>query len=125
MNSSTDTSPNTSLQDPQRREALRAAGLLTAGTVASGLVSSAFAAPRGADIVAMDAMELSQHIKSKQVSCVEVMDAYLAQIKRVNPRLNAIVQLQDEGNCARRPPSATANWPGASTWAGCTGCPRR
>jgi amidase len=86
---------------PQRRELLRAAGLLTAGTLASSLlpdaIGAAQAAPRGADIVAMDAMELSRRIKSRQVSCVEVMDAYLAQIARVNPRVNAIVALQDEG----------------------------
>ena len=37
---------------------------------------------------------LSTAIKSKQVSCVEVMDAYLDQIERLNPRVNAIVSLQ-------------------------------
>ncbi len=84
-------------QSPRRREILLTAG----GAVASGLLpgglTSAMAAPKGADIVAMDATALSALIKRREVSCVEVMDAYLAQIKRVNPRVNAIVALQDEG----------------------------
>jgi amidase len=89
------------LQSADRREMLRGAGLMAGGAIATGLVpgalGGAMAAPRGGDIVAMDAMELSQRIKSKQVSCVEVMDAYLTQVKRVNPTVNAIVSLQDEG----------------------------
>ena len=32
--------------------------------------------------------------RAKQVSCVEVMNAYLDQIERLNPRVNAIVSLQ-------------------------------
>ncbi|MFM9977133.1 MAG: amidase [Sphingomonadaceae bacterium] len=40
---------------------------------------------------------MSTRIKAKQVSCLEVMDAYLAQIKRYNPRVNAIVAMVDEG----------------------------
>jgi amidase len=46
------------------------------------------------EIVNLDALALSTAIKSKQVSCVEVMNAYLDQIERVNPRVNAIVSLQ-------------------------------
>jgi amidase len=47
------------------------------------------------DIVMMDALALSRAIQSKQVSCVEVMNAYLAHIDAFNPRVNAIVSLQD------------------------------
>src|SRR5258706_16119134 len=47
-----------------------------------------------ADIVMLDAIALSDAIKSKQVSCVEVMDAYLDHIGKLNPRVNAIVSLQ-------------------------------
>jgi len=43
----------------------------------------------------MDALALSHVIKSKQVSCVEVMHAYLDHIDSLNPRVNAIVSLQD------------------------------
>ncbi len=47
------------------------------------------------DIVNLSAVELSDAIKGKAVSCVEVMKAYLAQIDRVNPAFNAIVSLRD------------------------------
>ncbi len=39
------------------------------------------------------AVDLAELLATRQVSCVEVMDAHLAQIDRVNPRLNAIVTL--------------------------------
>ena len=48
----------------------------------------------GADIVMLDAIALSHAIKSRQVSCVEVMNAYLDHIDRLNPQVNAIVSLQ-------------------------------
>jgi amidase len=47
------------------------------------------------DIVHMDAVVLSKAIHSREVSCVEVMDAYLDHIERINPTVNAIVALQD------------------------------
>jgi amidase len=43
------------------------------------------------DIVSLDAVSLSQAIQTRNVSCVEVMDAYLAQVERLNPKVNAIV----------------------------------
>ena len=46
------------------------------------------------ELVALSAIELSQKIRSKQVSCVEVMQTYLAHIERFNPKVNAIVSLQ-------------------------------
>jgi amidase len=46
------------------------------------------------EIVNLDAVALSRAIKSKQVSCVEVMNTYLDQIERLNPRVNAIVSIQ-------------------------------
>jgi len=48
-----------------------------------------------ADIVMMGARELSAHIASRRLSCVEVMTAFLDQIDRFNPRVNAIIALQD------------------------------
>jgi amidase len=42
----------------------------------------------------LDAIALSRAIKSREVSCVEVMNAYLDQIERLNPRVNAIVSLE-------------------------------
>ncbi len=52
-------------------------------------------------IVAMDANALSRAIKSKQVSCVEVMTAYLDHIGRLNPRVNAIVSLRERDDLLR------------------------
>jgi len=47
------------------------------------------------------ALELASLIARKQVSCVEVIDAHLARIEAVNPRLNAIVRvLADEARAA-------------------------
>ncbi len=51
--------------------------------------------PSVPQLVMMDALELSQAIRSKRVSCTEVMAAYLDHIERTNPKVNAIVSLQD------------------------------
>lgn len=48
------------------------------------------------DICFMTAVELAQRIRSRQFSCVEVMEAHLAQIDRVNPQVNAIVTYHQE-----------------------------
>lgn len=45
----------------------------------------------------MDAVTLAGTIRSRRVSCVEVMTAHLDHIERVNPAVNAIVALQDRG----------------------------
>lgn len=44
----------------------------------------------------LEATELVRRIRAKDVSCVEVMEAHLAQIERINPRVNAIVTLLPE-----------------------------
>jgi amidase len=49
---------------------------------------------RISDIVLMDGAKLSHAIKSKQVSCLEVMTAYLDHIDIFNPRVNAIISIQ-------------------------------
>ena len=46
------------------------------------------------DITSLSASELSDAIHARQVSCVDVMQAYLQRIERLNPACNAIV------NCA-------------------------
>jgi amidase len=48
-------------------------------------------------IIEMPAWELSRQIQEKKVSCREVMSSYLDHIEKVNPRVNAIVALQDRG----------------------------
>lgn len=49
----------------------------------------------GSDIVTMDGSVLSRAIQTKQLSCVEVMTAYLAHIEKINGKVNALVALQD------------------------------
>jgi amidase len=44
----------------------------------------------------LSASDLAAGIKAKKFSCQEVMQAYLAQITQVNPKINAIVQLNAE-----------------------------
>ena len=44
-------------------------------------------------ITHLDADALSRAIHAREVSCREVMQAYLARIQRLNPRLNALVNL--------------------------------
>jgi amidase len=48
-------------------------------------------------IVMWDAAMLSSAIRSRQVSCVEVMTAYLDHIDKINPLVNAIVARQERG----------------------------
>jgi amidase len=47
----------------------------------------------GDPITDLDAHALSRAIHAREVSCVEVMRAYLARIHRINPHFNAIVSL--------------------------------
>jgi amidase len=47
------------------------------------------------DIVMLDAVALHSAIRTRQVSCVEVMTAYLDHITKTNSKINAIVALQD------------------------------
>lgn len=48
------------------------------------------------DICFMTAHELAQRIRRKELSAVEVMRAHLAQIERINPKVNAIITLTTE-----------------------------
>lgn len=48
------------------------------------------------ELVQLQAHELAQRIRLRQVSCREVMQAHLEQIERFNPAVNAIVSQQPE-----------------------------
>ncbi|QFU93908.1 amidase [Amycolatopsis sp. YIM 10] len=52
-------------------------------------------------LVELDAVELAEKIRLREVSCTEVMAAYLDRIEEHNPRLNAIVALRDRGELMR------------------------
>src|SRR4051794_20475058 len=47
------------------------------------------------------ATELARRIQARELSAAAVVDAYLARIAAVNPRLNAIITLDAEGARAR------------------------
>lgn len=50
------------------------------------------------EICFMTAKEMTDRIKRRELSCVEVMQAHLAQIDRINPKVNAIVTRVPEEN---------------------------
>jgi amidase len=54
-----------------------------------------------ADGVFTPAHVLADAIRQREISSVEIVDAYLAQISRHNPNLNAVVTLDEEGARAR------------------------
>ena len=72
---------------------------LAAGAAAASAIP-AEASPKsmntaGSDIVTLDGAALSRAIHARRLSCVEVMTAYLAQIDRLNGKVNALVALQE------------------------------
>ena len=93
----------TELHSPTRRQFMIRSGLVSTALMATGPAALAAAKTTkkiarpasGTDIVAMEASTLSTAIRTKVVSCREVMQAYLAQVDRLNPKVNAIVSLQD------------------------------
>ena len=86
------------------RSLVLGAGLSTPLT----LTRTAFAASMPADIVEMDALGLSRAIEESQVSCVEVMQAYLAHIERYNPVYNAIVGMAEADDLLQQARNADA-----------------
>ena len=78
------------------RRSLLALGTGAAATVASSTMTQRVAAAiRPSELVMMDAVGLASAIRSRKVSCVEVMTAYLDHIEKLNPKVNAIVALED------------------------------
>jgi amidase len=94
--------PQSTAAKTTRREFIETTGKLS-GAVAAGMflgdlggAGEAGAMPNSMnELVMMEALDLSRAIKSKMVSCREVMAAFLDHIERVNPKVNAIVSLQD------------------------------
>ena len=82
-----------------RREFLGAAALVGAGsqlTRMSPFSSAQAATASGDSITSTSASELAEAIRSKKLSSKEVVEAHLDRIAKVNPKLNAIVQLTAE-----------------------------
>ena len=62
------------------------------GTATGGTPAQAAPMPgAGSEIYWMTALEMSAAIRTKRVSCREVMEAHLSQIALTNPKVNAIV----------------------------------
>jgi amidase len=80
-----------------RRAFLEKAGLVTgaiaAAPVFSKVVRADMPTAQTPELVRMDAMSLCKRIKGKEVSCREVMLAFLDHSDQVNPVVNAIVSL--------------------------------
>jgi len=76
-----------------------AGGVYTAVHQLLGAATASAQTPRqvgASELCEMSAVELTARLAKKQVSAREVMAAHLAQIERVNPRVNAIVTLVAE-----------------------------
>ena len=65
------------------------------GTLSGLAGTSAYAASSSSDVVEWQATELATAIRSRKVSCAEVMQAHLDRIARVTGNVNAIVALRD------------------------------
>lgn len=88
----------------KRRNFVKTA-LVAAGGAAVSMsgASQVFAsAGKTTDLVELQAVDLAKAIRSRQVSCREVMQAYLTQIDLYNPKVNAIVSLQDRDGLLRQ-----------------------
>ncbi|MBS0580648.1 MAG: amidase [Proteobacteria bacterium] len=78
-----------------RRDALLGAGAAIATwRVTRGVTPVSKTAADVHDLTALSAHDLSVAIHARRVSCVQVMQAYLAKIERCNAAVNAIVSLQ-------------------------------
>jgi amidase len=78
-----------------RREFVaQAGGAAAIAMIGAQALSAGSAANELPELLSLSALELSQKIKTQQVSCVEVMRAYLAHIEQINPKVNAMVSLQ-------------------------------
>ncbi len=53
-------------------------------------------------LIQLPAKELSEKIANKSISCLEVMQAYLAQIHAINPKVNAIISMVAEEELLRQ-----------------------
>jgi amidase len=77
------------------RRAVLGVGIGATLSAAAPSFGQAASVIRSSNIVMLDAVTLADAIRSRQISCVEVMTAYLDHIEKINPRVNAIVALQE------------------------------
>ena len=81
----------------KRRDFLRkSASLSPLATIPLSEAFSLFLRDLPADIIRLNAVDLSLAIRNKTLSCVEVMKAYLKHIQTYNPTYNAIVSMEED-----------------------------
>ena len=85
--------PLTDTPSPDSDSARRAT---RSATEARGAEAGAVQPPRLSELCDLSATDLAARLARKELSAREVMSAHLAQIERLNPRLNAIVTLAAE-----------------------------
>ena len=73
-----------------------------------------------AEITFAPARQLAAQLARRELSAVEVMRAFLAQIERVNPTVNAIVTLRSAEELARRRGRGRSQLAAGETPARCT-----
>jgi amidase len=88
-------------EDPafDRRTLLSIAAFALGSAALPGIATGKSA---GSGIVDLDAVALRGLIRSRKLSCVEVMNAHLDRIEALNPKVNAIVALQDRAGLVRQ-----------------------
>lgn len=89
-------------RDPSRRAFLTALSAAGAAAIVPRIASAAVeptlpAVPPAPDLCRATATQLARLVRRREVSSLEIVDALLARIERVNPRLNAIVLLDADG----------------------------
>lgn len=86
----------------------RSALALAAASAAVLAEARAGAAPASGAITALPGHTLAGMIAARQVSAVEVMTAYLDRIERLNPKVNAIIALQNRAGLLKQAAAADA-----------------
>ncbi len=75
-----------------------------------------------AEICFMSAVQLAALIRARKVSVCEVMAAFLRQIERLNPKINAIVAKLDDEECLARAADADRRLARGDEVGLCTAC---
>jgi amidase len=102
--------------------------LLVAGCATMGQKPTPYVTPPNAqiqlrsDIVFLTASELARKIRSRELTSLEVVDAFLSQIYQYNPQLNAVVTV-DADNARERAKAADAALAKGEIWGPLHGVP--
>ncbi len=95
MSGDGDSADNTHRRDFLKAVSASVGAATFAGTASALNVLGSAQANSEREITSLSAIQLSTAIQAKKLSCVEVMQAYLAHIDRINPKFNALVSRPD------------------------------